>query len=224
MPLDPAGMIRRFWRAFIRSLASCYPLRPSLLRWQVPPHCQHNCRLFLWLSVGIDRVNTDAVGASLTGISSWYPAPGWTLPLHCRRTPKYSERAVSKSALSAPPSRCPRVSPLSASLTTRIVRPEPTCASFRTGIVRPEPTCKTHCRRRCLVFRHSRMPQRRWSHVTAFPASSRQRPVCPRSFSFRNLLSSSFRSTHGTYTPLKPVFHVAPLGRHTCFEARRNVR
>jgi hypothetical protein len=117
--------------------------------------------------------------------------------------------------------RCPRVKPLSASLTTEIVCPEPTCASFTTGIVRPEPTCKTHFRRRCLALRQSQMPRRRWSHVTAFPASSCQRPVCPRSFSFRNLLSSSFRLTHGTYTPSKPVFNAAPLGRHTCrFEVR----
>jgi hypothetical protein len=107
--------------------------------------------------------------------------------------------------------------------TTGIVRPEPTCASFTTGIVRPESNCKTHCRRRCLLLRQSQIPQRRWSHVTAFPASSRQRPVCPWSCS-RNLLSSSSRLTHGTYTPPKPVFNVIPLGRHTCrFEARRNV-
>jgi hypothetical protein len=39
----------------------------------------------------------------------------------------------------------------------------------------------------------------------------------------QELLSSSSRSTHGTYTPLKLVFNVAPLGRHMCFEARRNV-
>jgi hypothetical protein len=192
------------------------PPRLSLLRWQVPPHCQHNCRLFLWLSAGLDCVNTEAVGASLTGTSSWpvvahgiprplsrgkpagYPTPGWTLSLHRQRTPKIFR------------ARCPRDSPLSASLTT--------------GIVRPEPTFKTHCRRRCLALRQSRMPQRRWPHVTAFPASSCQRPVCPRSFSFRNLLSSSSCPTHGTYTPPKPVFNAASLGRHTCrFEVRWNV-
>jgi hypothetical protein len=79
--------------------------------------------LFLCLSAGLDRINTDAVGASLTGTSSWpvvahgiprplscgkpagYPAPGWTLPFHCWRTLKYSERAVPESALSAPLSR-----------------------------------------------------------------------------------------------------------------------
>jgi hypothetical protein len=123
MPLDPVGMIRPFRRASIRSLAGCSLLRPSLLRWQVPPHCQHNCRLFLWLSVGLDRVNTDAVGSSLTDITSWpvvahgiprplsrgkpagYPAPGWTLHWHRRRTPKYTKRAVTESALSAPRSR-----------------------------------------------------------------------------------------------------------------------
>jgi hypothetical protein len=127
------------------------------------------------------------------------------------------EQPNIQSALSQP------LSPLSASLTTGIVRPEPTCESFTTGIVRPEPKCKTHCRRRCLALRQLRMTQRRWSYVTAFPASSRQRPVCPWSFSFRNLLSSSSRLTHGTYTPPKPVFNAAPLSRHTRFEARRNV-
>jgi hypothetical protein len=70
----------------------------------------------------------------------------------------------------------------------------PPSASLTKGIVRPEPTCKRHCRRRCLALRQSRMPQRRWSHVTAFPASSRQQPVCPQSWS-RNLLSRSSRLT-----------------------------
>jgi hypothetical protein len=32
MPLDPVGMIRRFWRAFIWSLASCSLLRPARSR------------------------------------------------------------------------------------------------------------------------------------------------------------------------------------------------
>jgi hypothetical protein len=32
MPLDPVGMVRCFWRAFIRSLASCSLLRPARSR------------------------------------------------------------------------------------------------------------------------------------------------------------------------------------------------
>jgi hypothetical protein len=39
----------------------------------------------------------------------------------------------------------------------------PLSASLTTGIVRPEPNCKTHCRRRCLTLRQSRIPQRRCS-------------------------------------------------------------
>jgi hypothetical protein len=121
--LPPFAPVQPLVTLLVFSAPWFLPPRLSLLRWQVPPHFQHNCRLFLWLSVGLDRVNTDAVGASLTGISSWpvvahgiprplsrgkpagYPDPGWTLPLHRRRTPKYWERAVPESALSAPLSR-----------------------------------------------------------------------------------------------------------------------
>jgi hypothetical protein len=63
----------------MRSLASCSLLKPSLLRWQVPPHCQHNCRLFLWLSVGLDRVDTDAVGSSLTDTTLEAMEASWWL-------------------------------------------------------------------------------------------------------------------------------------------------
>jgi hypothetical protein len=42
----------------------------SVLRWSVPPQCQHTCRLFLHLSVGRDHFNTVAVSASVTGTSS----------------------------------------------------------------------------------------------------------------------------------------------------------
>jgi hypothetical protein len=74
--------------------------------------------------------------------------------------------------------RCPRVSPLSASLTT--------------GIVRPEPTCNTHCRRRCLALRQSRMPHEcHTSRLLLHPAVSDQSVLGP------------FRS--GTCSPAPPA-------------------
>jgi hypothetical protein len=77
------------WRCLYRQLhsrSSGHVCRPhslagirghSLLRWLVPPHCQHTGRLSLWLLASIDRLNTDDVGASLTGTSSWPSHSTW---------------------------------------------------------------------------------------------------------------------------------------------------
>jgi hypothetical protein len=73
--------VTRHWPpAFRSSAASSYavgvlspfisPSKSLSSEIPVPPHFQHTCRLFLWLSVGLDRVSIDAVGASLTGTSS----------------------------------------------------------------------------------------------------------------------------------------------------------
>jgi hypothetical protein len=49
----------------------------SLLRWQVQPHWQHTGHLFLLLLVGLDHININAVGTSLTGTSSWPSHSTW---------------------------------------------------------------------------------------------------------------------------------------------------
>jgi hypothetical protein len=71
---------RRWPPTFRSSAASSYavgvlspwflPPRLSLLRWQVAPHCQHNCRLFLWLSAGLDCVNTVDRNAVISTVTS----------------------------------------------------------------------------------------------------------------------------------------------------------
>jgi hypothetical protein len=47
------------------------PQEHPLQRWKVLPHCQHTGRQFLRFSVFRARFDSDGVGASLTGTSSW---------------------------------------------------------------------------------------------------------------------------------------------------------
>jgi hypothetical protein len=236
-------MIRRFWRAFTQSLASCSLLRAarsrrsggsattvrtvrqvtrswppafrssaasssavgvlsplflsprlSLLRWPVPPHCQHTDCLFLWLSAGLYHVNTDAIGPSVTGNSSWPSHSTWgPTSIVAWSARRMSRSRMSSSVISATntqifKARCPRVSSTSASHDGD----RPSRTHLRDALSARPPLSVPQ---RCLASRQSQMPQRRWSRGTASPASSRQRPVCPRSFCLRNLLSSSFRPT-----------------------------
>jgi hypothetical protein len=156
----------------------------------VPPHCQHTGRLFLWLSIGLDHVNTDAVDASLTGTSSWPSRSTW--------------RPTSTAAWYACRISSPRMNSSVISVTnTQIFRPAapesavPAPLSRRGSSVWNQLAGLTVGQAssmavplRCLALQQSQMPQRRWSHDTTSPASSRQRPVCPWAW-FRNLFSSS---------------------------------
>jgi hypothetical protein len=83
---------RRWPPAFRSSTASSYAagvLSPLIslsksLSWEDRSTAlQHTGSVFLWLSVGLDRVNTDAVGASLTGTQSW-PVVAMASHVHCR--------------------------------------------------------------------------------------------------------------------------------------------
>jgi hypothetical protein len=121
--LPPFVPVQPIFTLLVFSAPWFFHPRLSLLKCPAPPHCQHTDGLFLWLSVGLGSVNTDAEGASLTGTSSWpvvthgvprplsrgkpevYPAPEWTLPLYRRRTLKSSGAAVPESALPEPLSR-----------------------------------------------------------------------------------------------------------------------